>query len=697
MKHTFTLIAALSIITAALAFDNATEGNKYWGDNCEIYGLADGSVSVSAFELGAEGQTEITLPSQVHATYNDATGDNSFDKNYQVTQVGYNQWDFWVTYWSDKSYNRLPSITSMTLSEGITSINAKFSATSLKTLVLPSTLTAISCAEAFKEATALTSIVCKATTPPSLAADVFAESIITGKTCIVTVPKGSLSAYAGSNWAAFYNNGLIKEDNSDDQTPDTPDTPQGDNCYNKLRGADISRLTYIEAHGGKYYDADGKLYTDPLDLLQAKGINCARIRLFNNPGTSVTYYENNTAYTQRMPENPAAGRPQGGYQGEQDILNLAQRAVKHKMKIQLTFHLSDFWSDATKQIIPVTWSNVSTTEVLGDSVYNYVYNFLQKMNNQQTPPDYVSIGNEINSGILFGFLDLKNSSNNDVKSYGGRDNANFKYLLARGCAAVRAACPNAKIVMHLNNADQNHINNYKSFMNKVGDLDFDVIGGSYYPAYSNAKPESMSTWASQMKSLYNKEVLVMETGYSWTQYKPSGRNGGNYEGQLGMNGSIYNEASESGQVAFMKDLQEKIDADDNNLGYIYWDPMFIDFQVNGTWAKVCWAEKYSGGWWEDGNPISNTTWFNYEGKALPVLDQIASTAVICPKDDDEDTSDNNIEALPNIEIVDGKVISEETVRIFTIDGRDITHLNGSLLRGIYIIISNNGKAQKIMY
>lgn len=124
----------------------------------------------------------------------------------------------------------------------------------------------------------------------------------------------------------------------------------------------------------------------------------------------------------------------------------------------------------------------------------------------------------------------------------------------------------------------------------------------------------------------------METGYSWTQYRPAGRNGGNYEGQLGMNGS-YNEASENGQRDFLCDLHDKIASDDNILGYMYWDPIFIDQSVNGSWIKSCWAEKYDptySQWWEDGNVISNTTWFDYTGKALPALYQEVNSRQLHP-------------------------------------------------------------------
>ena len=72
----------------------------------------------------------------------------------------------------------------------------------------------------------------------------------------------------------------------------------------------------------------------------------------------------------------------------------------------------------------------------------------------------------------------------------------------------------------------------------------------------------------------------------------------------------------------MKDLQNAINTDQNIVGYMYWDPIFVDQYVNGAWIKTCWAEKYSGSgttWWEDGNVISNTTLFDFTGRPLSAL------------------------------------------------------------------------------
>ena len=166
-----------------------------------------------------------------------------------------------------------------------------------------------------------------------------------------------------------------------------------------LCGGDISSLTYLENSGVRYADAEGTVYPDVLDLLKSKGVNCIRLRLYNNPGTWVEYREGEEMYRFRTVVTPEAGRPAGGYQGQEDILGLARRAKAHGMQICPTFHLSDFWSHAGLQLIPANWASIADNEVLADSVYTFVRGFMLRMQAQQTLPAIVSIGNESNGGI----------------------------------------------------------------------------------------------------------------------------------------------------------------------------------------------------------------------------------------------------------------------------------------------------------
>lgn len=395
-----------------------------------------------------------------------------------------------------------------------------------------------------------------------------------------------------------------------------------------LRGADLTMATYVEDFGAVFRFHDGTA-GDLFDIMQSYGVNLARLRLYNAPGTAVR--DGNTNY--RTPIQTTAHPSGYPYAGPDDILSLAQRAKNHNMAICLSFHLSDYWSNASTQMIPTEWAAATTTQALGDSVYNYVYRYMTRMVNQGTTPEYVSVGNETNYGILF------QTTNGNAVSYGGKtDNiANAVYLYNRAYDAVKAVSPNTQVILHHSYGHDGRIGICRSFFKTLADNGghFDIVGGSYYPYWASLQnssdntPTGMLTWAQTMETAFHKPVMIMETGYSWTPYRSAGRNGGNYEGQLHLNGS-YNEASEDGQAAFMHQLHEAIASDTNILGYMYWDPIFVDQKVNNAWIKTCWAERYDVNydtWWEDGNVISNTTWFDYSGYPLKALwSEVASQA-----------------------------------------------------------------------
>lgn len=380
-----------------------------------------------------------------------------------------------------------------------------------------------------------------------------------------------------------------------------------------LRGGDISMMDYVEDFGAKFYDANGT-EMDALNIMQQNGVNFVRLRLYNKPGNTVTYKSGSHTYSYALPNN---------YLGEDDILKLARRAKNHNMQILLTFHYSDFWTNGEMQFKPKDWENLSFDE-LKQAIYDHTYTFLQKMNAQGTPPDYISLGNEIQSGLLFGYYTSDKIQLNSVNGY--CDNmANVAALLAQGSAAVRNACPQAKIVVHLTLSSNVNMNTYKWFFDEMqkNGLDYDVIGTSYYPYWTNEKPAMLASLANTMYARYGKPTLIMETGYSWTRYRPSGRYGGNYEGQLHLNGSVYNEATEAGQKAFMQELQSVISNNTHILGYLYWDPIMVEQKVNGSWIKTGWVQ---GG----DNLVGNTTWFDYNGKALPIFEAIKEAAANAP-------------------------------------------------------------------
>lgn len=58
-------------------------------------------------------------------------------------------------------------------------------------------------------------------------------------------------------------------------------------------------------------------------------------------------------------------------------------------------------------------------------------------------------------------------------------------------------------------------------------VDYDVIGSSYYPFWTKKTVEEIIPWFNDLGEKYQKPILILETGYNWNPTKPDG-----YPGQL---------------------------------------------------------------------------------------------------------------------------------------------------------------------
>ena len=354
-------------------------------------------------------------------------------------------------------------------------------------------------------------------------------------------------------------------------------------------GGDISELSYVEDMGAKFYDANGK-EQDAVKLLADNGWNIARLRLYNNPGKGRgdgNYY---------CKEN---------YQNLDDVLDLAKRAKNENMAIQFTFHYSDFWTNGLTQNIPADWkskiSGLSTQDAvakLEKLVYDYTKSVMQQLAAQGTIPETVSLGNEMQAGILY--------------PYGKTSNfANLAKFLNAGYSAVKEVAPQTKVILHLD--DAGNYDKYVWFFDscKTHNIKYDIIGASYYPYYTTLTANKIVEFCNKICARYNKDIIIMETGYNFNKYLPNG-----YEGQLKNNGAYekYYESSPKGQRDFMLELFNALKnvKDGRCIGDIYWDPVMVE--QNGVgWAIVEATNK------ADTNVVSNTTLFDFNHMILPAI------------------------------------------------------------------------------
>ncbi len=327
----------------------------------------------------------------------------------------------------------------------------------------------------------------------------------------------------------------------------------------------------------------------------ARGMNFARIRNYVEPGKG---HGDGKYYC------PA------GYLDRADNLALARRAKELGMQIEYSFHYSDYWTNGGVQIPPVAWAkevagldDAAAVDVLEQNVYEYTKETLEQLKAQGTPPEYVSIGNEIQGGMMYPY---------------GRAAKDSWPALARffnaGARAVREVLPDAKIVLHLDDAGNDY--KYETFFDAcaANHVDYDIIGCSYYPFYLRKSVEDIAAFCETFGQKYHRPIMVMETGFAWSKTTATG-----YQGQLYHNGPY--DMTKEAQRAFMQDLYDTLGnlKDVEVVGDLYWDPIFL-----ANPGKIGWAERE----WDDAtdaNAIDNTTLFDFEGRILPVAKAMNDT------------------------------------------------------------------------
>lgn len=360
-----------------------------------------------------------------------------------------------------------------------------------------------------------------------------------------------------------------------------------------IKGVDISSLPELEKMGAVYYDKE--MQKDLLTILKDYEVNTIRLRIWNNP------------YDQK-------GNPYGGGTNDlKSVIKFAKKIRKKDFSFILNFHYSDFWTDPKKQIKPKAWQHLTGTE-LEDKVYQYTYQTIKELKNRDLMPEMIQIGNEITNGLLWpeGQINTYNYFS-DEQPY--REYQKMFKLLSKGIKAVRTLDSSIKIIIHLDSGGDNKL--YRKWFDEaeIYQLDYDIIGLSYYP-YWHGSLEDLFYNLQDISKRYQKDVLIAETAYGFTLEEKVGCKP-IFSKELAVQAGY--SPDKDGQVAFLKDLVASIKGVDANrgLGFIYWEPAWIP--VKGS----TWTSKEGQKYIEDNAPCGNT-WanqalFDYQGNVLPGL------------------------------------------------------------------------------
>lgn len=334
-------------------------------------------------------------------------------------------------------------------------------------------------------------------------------------------------------------------------------------------GHDLSMVQQLEDNGSTFSDK-GRI--QPVERIIAKhGASHVRLRLWVDPPIL--------------------------YNNLQSLLEMAKRVKAAGLKLIITIHYSDFWADPGKQHTPQSWLD-QDLPTLTQTVYNYTRDIVARLEKQHTPVDIVQIGNEITAGFLWplGKLYVDNTQRW----------SEFTTLLKAGIKGARDGVHGKghtpQIMLHIDRGGDNGGSRW--FYDKMleWDVDFDLIGLSYYPWWHGTFSDLQNN-LNDLATRYHKDIILVETAYPWTM--------GDGDGFPNIVTDQINLATDypatpEGQLAYIQHLRSILEQvpEQRGRGIVYWE---------SAWTP-------GAGWTPgEGNAWDNMTLFDWNGKALPSI------------------------------------------------------------------------------
>lgn len=244
-------------------------------------------------------------------------------------------------------------------------------------------------------------------------------------------------------------------------------------------GADVSWLTEMEKGGATFATADGT----PMECMQLLrdhcGVNSIRLRVWVDP--------------------------EDGWCNTDDVVLKARRATLLGMRVMIDFHFSDWWADPGKQNMPAAWADMDLEGVKG-AMTAHVNEMLTKLDDAGIEPEWVQIGNETRTGMMWPMGSIDTGDN-------------FTQMVNTGYDAVKAVFPDCAVIVHCDEGNSRYL--YDRLFGKLADegARYDMIGMSLYPEPAEWESTVAACVANidYVQKTFGKPVMICEIGMDYRE------------------------------------------------------------------------------------------------------------------------------------------------------------------------------------
>ena len=190
-------------------------------------------------------------------------------------------------------------------------------------------------------------------------------------------------------------------------------------------------------------------------------------------------------------------------------LPLAQRVKNAGLQLMLDFHYSDTWADPGQQTKPAAWAGLTFTQ-LTQQMRQYNSNCIAAFKAAGAMPDYVQVGNEIISGLLW--PDGQVGGSYDTPAQWSK----LAQLLTNAITGIKDAAGSQmpRIVVHIDRGGDWAGTQWFFDHLLQQQVQFDIIGESYYPFWHGSL-DSLRNCLTKAATRYSKPLIVAETAFPY--------------------------------------------------------------------------------------------------------------------------------------------------------------------------------------